>query len=115
MSLRKTLALALVALFGVALAGPALADQNKPMGDDVKMGTVTKVDPAGKMMVVTATPKGATATDARQWTVYWDETTKMEGGSIREGEMVHFRASERDGKTVATWLHVGKMDGSERK
>jgi hypothetical protein len=112
MKMRKILAVALIALFGVSMGAFAFADEAKGMSGDVKVGTITKVDPTGKAMIVTATPKdGSPASqDARPITIYWTETTKMDGASLREGEVVHFRATDRDGKTVATWIHVGKME-----
>jgi hypothetical protein len=42
-------------------------------------------------------------------TVYWSDATKVEGGDLKEGQMVHVKASEKDGKMWASWVHVGEM------
>ena len=64
--------------------------------------TVTKVDMAGKSMVVKTA-------DGKDMTIYWNDATKVQG-TLKEGETVHVRTSEKDGKTWATWVHVGKME-----
>jgi len=102
--MKKVLALAAVALLCTAVV--ALAGDDK-MGGDKKMGkamegTITKVDMAGKMMTV----KGA---DGKEATVYWNDSTKVEGGELKEGSMVHYKGAEKDGKMWATWVHVGEM------
>jgi hypothetical protein len=56
---------------------------------------------AGKSMVV----KGA---DGKETTLYWNDSTKLQG-TPKEGEMVHYKAAEKDGKSTATWVHVGAM------
>ncbi|MGE5414602.1 MAG: hypothetical protein ACM3NW_10525 [Syntrophomonadaceae bacterium] len=65
--------------------------------------TITKVDMAGKSMVVKTA-------DGKDMTIYWNDTTKVQG-TPKEGETVHFKASDKDGKSWATWIHVGKMEG----
>ena len=71
-------------------------------------GTITKLDTAQKMMVVKDK-------DGKEWSIYWNDSTKVEGGELKEGEMVHFKAAEQDGKMWASWLHVGKMEASKEK
>jgi hypothetical protein len=41
-------------------------------------------------------------------TIYWNESTKMHG-DLKEGQTIHFRTSEKDGKIWATSVHSGKM------
>ena len=65
-------------------------------------GTITKVDMTGKSMVV----KGA---DGKETTVYWNDITKV-SGTVKESEMVHVKAADKDGKMWASWVHVGKME-----
>jgi hypothetical protein len=64
--------------------------------------TITKVDMAGKSMVVKTA-------DGKDMTIYWNDATKVQG-TLKEGETIHVRTSEKDGKTWATWVHVGKME-----
>jgi hypothetical protein len=64
--------------------------------------TITKVDMAGKSMVVKTA-------DGKDMTIYWNDATKLQG-TPKEGETVHFKTSDKDGKTWATWMHVGKME-----
>jgi hypothetical protein len=91
--MKKALALGLVFVFCAAVG---LA-HGKAME-----GTITKVDAAGKSMVVKTA-------DGKDVTIYWNDTTKLQG-TPKEGETVHFKASEKDGKTWASWVHVGKME-----
>jgi Domain of unknown function (DUF5666) len=65
-------------------------------------GTITKVDMAGKSMVVKTA-------DGKDMTIYWNDATKVEG-TLKEGETVHVKTSNKDGKTWASWVHVGKME-----
>ena len=100
------LALSVVAVLCVSLA--ALAGGDKKYGekgamDGKKMsGTISKVDTAEKLMVVKDT-------DGKEWSIYWNDSTKVEGGELKEGETVHFKAIEKDGKMWATRIHVGEM------
>ena len=80
-------------------------------GDSVKIvrgeflgveGKVTKVDTAGKSLVV----KDAAG---KETTLYWTDATKLEGGELKEGQTVHYKAAEKDGKMWASWIHVGEM------
>jgi len=108
MHLKKAIALAVAAVFAVALG--ALA-QEPAAGSDLKAGTVTRLDSEGKMISLKATNKEglpAPGVDAKELTIYWDQATKVEG-TLREGELIHFRAVERNGKTVATFILVGKV------
>jgi len=68
--------------------------------------TITKVDMAGKSMVVKTA-------DGKDMTIYWDETTKVQG-TPKEGETVHFTTVDKGGKSMAKWVHVGKMDASAK-
>ena len=64
--------------------------------------TITKVDMAAKSMVVKTV-------DGKDMTIYWNDATKLQG-IPKEGEPVQVKTSTKDGKTVATWVHVGKME-----
>jgi hypothetical protein len=90
--MKKALALSLVLLFCAALG----------FAHGGMEATITKVDMAGKSMVVKTA-------DGKEKTIYWNDATKVQG-TIKEGETIHFKASEKDGKTWATSVHVGKMD-----
>ena len=95
--MKRFFALALV--LGVALSAVTLADDAK-MGDKTMSGTVSKVDNDQKMMVVKS-DKG------KEWTIYWNADTKVEGAAPKEGAMVWFKATSKDGKMWATWVKTG--------
>jgi hypothetical protein len=65
-------------------------------------GTISKVDMTGKSMVVKAA-------DGKETTIYWNDATKLQG-TVKEGEMVHVKTTDKDGKAWATWVKVGKME-----
>ncbi|HEY3204550.1 MAG TPA: hypothetical protein VGL03_12935 [Thermoanaerobaculia bacterium] len=92
--MRKVLALAVIAVFCAAVG---LAHGGKGIE-----GTISKLDMAGKSMVVKAA-------DGTETTVYWNDSTKVQG-TLKEGEIVHIKSSEKDGKVWATSVHVGKME-----
>jgi hypothetical protein len=101
--MKKVLALAVVAFICTAVLALAGDDKMK-MGGKATEATITKVDMAGKMMMV----KGA---DGKESAVYWNDSTKVEGAEIKEGSKVHYKGTEKDGKMWATWVHVGEMKG----
>jgi hypothetical protein len=68
--------------------------------------TITKVDMAGKSMVVKTA-------DGKDMTIYWNDATKLQG-TPKEGELVHFTSTEKDGKATASWIHVGKMEKMDK-
>ena len=92
--MKKALALGMVLVFCAAVG---LAHGGKGVE-----ATITKVDMAAKSMVVKTT-------DGKDMTIYWNDATKLQG-TPKEGETVHFKTSDKDGKSWATWVHVGKMD-----
>lgn len=100
--MRKILALSFVAVLVavVSLAGEKMGDK-KPMGK-VNEGEITKLDMAGKMMMVKDSSGKETA-------VYWNDSTKTAGDEMKEGAKVHWTGMEKDGKMWATWVHVGEM------
>ena len=114
MHLKKAVALAVATVLGVAL-GALAQEPRDPMttpGSDLKAGTVTRLDSDARMISIKATNKDgipASGVDAKELTIYWDQATKVEG-TLREGELIHFRAAEKGGKTVATFIRVGKVD-----
>jgi len=63
-------------------------------------GTITKLDQAGKSMVVKTA-------DGKEMTIYWNDQTKLSGDPLKEGATVHFKSSEKDGKVWATSVYVG--------
>jgi hypothetical protein len=91
--MKKALALAVVLVFCAALG---LAH-----GDKATEATISKLDTAGKSMVVKTA-------DGKEMTIYWNDETKVQG-VLKEGETIHVKTSEKDGKTWATWVHVGKL------
>jgi hypothetical protein len=97
--MKRVWVLSIAAVLCLALV--ALADDKMASGKTME-GTISKVDMAGKMMMV----KGA---DGKDSSVYWDDKTKVEGGDLKEGSKVHYKGAMKDGKMMATWVHVGEM------
>jgi len=96
--MKKILSLALVLAF---VAAVGLAGEHGGKGKATE-ATITKVDNAGKSMVVKTA-------DGKEMTIYWDDATKVEG-TLKEGETVHVKTMDKGGKAMATWVHVGKME-----
>ena len=112
MHLKKTVALAVATVLGVALGALAQEPRDPKMtpGTELKAGTVTRLDSDARIITVKAASKeGVPSADAKEITLYWDQATKVEG-TLRKGELIQFRAAEKDGKTVATFIRVGKVD-----
>ncbi|HEY6930112.1 MAG TPA: hypothetical protein VJA66_10585 [Thermoanaerobaculia bacterium] len=95
--MKRVLALAAVLGFCAAI-GLANAEHAKGSATEA---TITKLDNTNKSMVVKTA-------DGKEMTIYWNESTKMHG-DLKEGETIHVRTSEKDGKTWATSVHTGKM------
>jgi hypothetical protein len=102
--MKKILALSVMAVLCavVVLAGDEKMGDKKMMGGKTMEGTISKMDAAGKMMMVKDSAGKETA-------VYWNDTTKVAGDAMKEGSMVHWKGMEKDGKMWATWVHVGEM------
>ena len=96
--MKKVWVLSVAAVLCLALV--ALAD-DKMAGGKTMEGTISKVDMAGKMMMV----KGS---DGKETAVYWNDSTKVEG-EVKEGQLVHYKGETKDGKMTASWVHVGEM------
>ncbi len=94
--MKRFLAAALV--IGFAISTVALA--NHKSGEKSMSGTITKVDSAQKMMTVKDKA-------GKEWTIYWNDQTKVEGDAPKEGAMVHFKAATKDGKMMASWVKSG--------
>ena len=103
--MKKVFALSIVLAF--CLGAVALA-QDSPSSDTQKdtqksekmsgksmTGTVTRVDSTAKMMTVKDD-------SGQEHTVYWNDSTKVDGGTPSEGAKVTFSTMDRDGKTWAT-------------
>ena len=97
--MKKALALGLVFAFCAAVG---LATGTGSHGHHSMEATITKVDMASKSMDVKTT-------DGKDMTIYWNDTTKLQG-TPKEGETVHFKSMDKDGKSMASWIHVGKME-----
>lgn len=94
--MKKVLALA-VALVFCAAVGLAGGEHGK--GGKATEATISKLDSAGKSMVVKTA-------DGKELTIYWNDETKVQG-TLKEGETIHVKTTDKDGKTWATSIHVG--------
>jgi len=95
--------LAIAVVLGLALSSIALAGDAK-MGDKPMTGSITKVDADQKMMMVKDK-------SGKEWSIYWNDSTKVEGGAPKEGATVWFKAAEKDGKMWATWVKTEAAKG----
>ncbi|MEO8190745.1 MAG: hypothetical protein ABI682_10435 [Acidobacteriota bacterium] len=101
--MKKVFALSLVAVLCLAVVAVAGDDKMAGKGKGpASEGTISKLDMAGKMMMV---KDGA----GKETSIYWNDETKVQGGELKEGSLVHYRGMEKDGKMWATWVHVGEM------
>jgi hypothetical protein len=90
-------------VFAVCLSSLAFADEKKLEKSGKPMeAVIVRVDTAAKTMKVRDAA-------GQETTICWSDSTKIEGGTMKEGETVHVRATEKDGKTWASWIHVGRM------
>ena len=98
--MKKVFALSLVAVLCIAVV--AIAGDDKMAGKKMggMSGTITKVDMAGKMMMVKDSA-------GKESAVYWNDTTKVEGGDVKEGAMVQYNAAKPDKEIIGrTDIHV---------
>ena len=95
--MKRVLALAAVLGFCAAIG---LANAERAKGSATE-ATITKLDNANKSMVVKTA-------DGKEMTIYWNESTKMHG-DLKEGDTIHVRTAEKDGKIWATSVHTGKV------
>ena len=96
--MKKVWALSLMAV--LCLAVVAVAGDDK-MGGKPMEAKIVSVDAAAQSMTV----KDAAG---KETTLYWNDATKVEG-EVKAGETIHYKATEKDGKWWATWVHVGEM------
>ncbi len=96
--------LALSVILAVCLGAVALAGEKMGKKDGTLSGTITKVDNDQKMMTVTDK-------SGKEWSIYWNTDTKVEGDGPKEGVKVWFKATEKDGKMWATWVKTGEAKG----
>jgi len=83
------------------LTAATFAGEDKPGGMAME-GRITKVDAAATVMTVRDAADKETA-------IYWTDATRIEGGKLEVGAIVHFKAAEKDGKWWASWVHVGEL------
>lgn len=98
--MKKVIGLSVVAI--LCLAFVAVAGGDKKMAGSKVEGTISKLDTAGKMMTVKDSA-------GKETDFYWNDSTRVEGGELKEGATVHLKAAEKDGKMWASWVHVGEM------
>lgn len=96
--MKKLTVLLALAIFAVSLA--AVAGEGKK-GEKVVSGTISALDVANRSLTVT---------DAKNvgWTVLWNDSTRVRGGELKEGEAVELGYVEADSKMWASWIKVGK-------
>jgi hypothetical protein len=96
--MRKLTVLLALALFTVSLA--AVAGEGQKAGEKVVTGTISRLDTANRSMTVTDA-KNAT------WTILWNDSTRVMGGELKEGQPVKLAYVEAENKMWASWIKVG--------
>lgn len=96
--MRKTWILAF--LVAIAISATAAAHDAKK-GEKVVSGAISRLDTANHTMTVT---------DAKGtgWEVQWTDSTKVQGGELKEGASVQLGCTESDNKHWATWIKVSE-------
>ena len=94
----RRLVLAAVCLFAAPLAWAVAPSKAKVHGIALS-GTVASVDDVHKTLVV----RGASG---RQTTLSWTNATSVVGGQLAAGQSVTLRYLDRDGKHIATSIHI---------
>ena len=97
--MKKVVALSAILILFLAAAGQATHKGKMARKTEA---TIVSVDNAGK--TVTVKDKAG-----KETVLIWDDSTKLQG-TLKEGETIHFKAHTKDGKTMATWIHVGPME-----
>lgn len=105
--MKRTLALAAIAILTVSLAaiahdhGSEKAGGSGKTGEKTAAGTIAKLDPATQTLTLTDA-KGAGST------IQWNDATRILGGELKEGAAVKVGYTESDGKMWATWIKIGE-------
>ena len=102
MMMKKILTLAVLATLAVSLA--AIANDSpkaKSGGEKVVSGSIARLDTANKSLTVTDS-KGAS------WTILWNDSTRILGGELKEGQPVKLGYVEAQDKMWATWIRAGE-------
>ena len=96
---------ALSVVLALCLGAVVLADEKMDKSGGKRMrGTIAAVDSDQKMMTVKSK-------SGKEWTIYWNDDTKVEGGAPKEGARAWFKATEKDGKMWASWIKTGEDKG----
>ena len=91
-----------VVLLGLALSLAAAGRSSSPGEEEPRKtssGVVTTLDPGAKMFVMTDESQ-------KKSTIHWNDATHFSGADLFQGALVKVQAVERDGKVLATSVHV---------
>jgi len=95
----RRLLLAAACLLAAQIAWGAVAPSKAKVHGFALSGTVASVDDANKTLVV----RGSSG---RQTTLVWTNATAVVGGHLAAGQSVTLRYLDRDGKHIATSIHI---------
>lgn len=96
--MKKTITLAAAALLCVSLV--SLAGDSKKPGEKSASGTISKLDVEAKTLTIAAP-------DGKTWSISWNDSTRILGGELKEGEPVKVGYVESDARMWASWIRVG--------
>ncbi len=95
--MKKLTVLFALAIFAVSLA---MVAGDKKAGEKKVSGTISALDVANRSMTVTDGKSVAL-------TILWNDSTRVKGGELKEGEAVELGYLEADSKMWASWIKVG--------
>ena len=96
--MKRTLAIAATLLLAACLAGAA--DEPKGKGNEKSV--------SGKIVRLDMNEKSVTIEDAKPQTltIWWNDSTRVMGGEMKEGETVKVGYVESENKMWATWIRI---------
>jgi len=87
--------------FAFLLVAIAASGEQGQKPEKMISGNIARIDMASRTMTV-ADAKGA------QWTIHWNDSTRVLGGELKQGQPVQLGYVESESKNWATWIRVGE-------
>lgn len=91
----------LVTAFALLLVAIAASAEPGKTPEKMISGSIARLDTASRTITV-ADAKGV------QWTILWNDSTRVLGGELKQGQAVQLGYVESEGKNWATWIRVGE-------
>jgi len=104
--------IATIGAFGAFAAGAPAASATPAAANASKMvsGSVVSIDTAAKSFMLKESGK-----DAKDVTVFWNDATKVSGGTLAPGQNVHVSYMEKGGKMEASKVKIEAASSAAKK